>query len=279
MKHLLRPLCLAVLAWLPLVARAFPPAPHHLIYGLVRDEYGIPVMNPGAKVLLIAANGSTVSTTVVPGLALGINYALEVPMDFGIAPGLYKANAQQRGAGYRLAVVVGAVTNTPLEMTGGLQVLGKPAEQTRWDLTLGEDTNGNHIPDAWERAFLAMAGLDLDLATLRADRDYTGSGRTLLAEYQLGGEAPDPDGEFRVTLLDRNDGAPVLGLTTKADRTYSVQGSSDLRQWMPLSFKIPALDPTAIHSAYTAPDTRTLQLQVVLPDPDVSVQFFRLGSQ
>ena len=30
--------------------------------------------------------------------------------------------------------------------------LGKPSETTRLDLTLGEDSDGDGLPDAWERA-------------------------------------------------------------------------------------------------------------------------------
>ena len=279
MKHPLRSLCLVALALLPLTAPAFPPAPHHLIYGMVKDEYGTPIMNPQAKVLLLTSNSVAVSTTVVPGLAVGINYALEVPMDAALMPGLYRTNAQRSGALYRLYVVIGSVTNTPIEMTGAYKVLAKPAEQTHWDLTLGQDLNGNGIPDEWEYAFLAALGLDLDFATLRANVDYTGNRRTLMDEYRLGNYPFNPEDQFTVRIVTLNEGAPLLEFTTMSGRSYAVQGSADLKQWTPLTFTIPALSTSKVRSDYTAPDIRTLQLQVVPSGAAANLRFFRLGLQ
>ena len=277
MKRILRISWLAIAALLPLAAQAFPPAPYHLIYGMVKDEYGTPLMSAQAKVVFVSSNGVAVATTVAPGLAIGVNFALEVPMDAGTAAGLYKATAQKSGALFKLYVVVGGVTNTPIQMTGGYKVLGKPAAQTNLDLTLGEDTNGNGIPDAWEYAFLGALGLDIDFATLRAGTDYALDGRTLLQEYQLGNYPFDVADSFSVKMADFNGGAAVLEFSTMSGRSYTVLGSPDLKQWTGLSFTIPSENTGGVHTYYAAPDIRTLQVQVVQPGGGATMRFFKLA--
>src|SRR5258708_23504558 len=63
------------------LAQAYPPAPHHLFYGLVRDEYGSPVNVPGAEGLLVTFSGQEVKTHAILDLELRVNYQLEVPID------------------------------------------------------------------------------------------------------------------------------------------------------------------------------------------------------
>ena len=270
-------LALALVLVAPWAARAFPPAPHHLIYGIAKDEYGTPLVDPQAKVLLLSSNGVRIVTTIVPGLAVGINFALEAPMDAGITRDLYKSNALKAATPYKLYVVLGSSTNTPLQMTGGFTLLGKPAQQTRLDLTLGEDTNGNGIPDAWEYAFLTALGLDLELGDLKSGTDYAGDGRTLAQEYLLGNYPFDPVDSFAVRLVSPNAGAPLLEFTTMVGRTYTVLGSTDLRGWTSLSFQIPAEGSTpTLRGAYYAAEIRTLQVQVVPPPGGGELRFFRL---
>ena len=55
-----------------LSALAYPPAPYHLVYGLVRDQYGTPIMNTQVQVVLQSPSGAVNSTTIAPGLAVGV---------------------------------------------------------------------------------------------------------------------------------------------------------------------------------------------------------------
>ena len=66
---------------------------HHLIYGLVRDHYSIPIMNSHARVILQTPSGTTLTTPILPGLAMGVNYEIRVPMDAGLTPGACKSTA------------------------------------------------------------------------------------------------------------------------------------------------------------------------------------------
>ena len=63
------------------LARAFPPAPHHTLYGLVRSELGTPLSTGDAVIILSGPNGEVIRGPVDAGIARGINYTLRVPMD------------------------------------------------------------------------------------------------------------------------------------------------------------------------------------------------------
>ena len=136
------------------VSRAFPPAPYHVIYGLVRDQYGQPLSVASAQIIFQATNGVQVTGSIVPGLKPGVNYRLNLSMDSGIAPDLYKSTALKTTAPFRISVLIGATTYLPMEMIGNYDSLGKPAASTRIDLTLGVDANGDGLPDAWQQLLL-----------------------------------------------------------------------------------------------------------------------------
>ena len=63
-------------------AGAFPPAPHHELYGSVRDERGTP-LSGDATVRLIGPSGPVLAGVVDRSIGVGINYSLKVPMDTG----------------------------------------------------------------------------------------------------------------------------------------------------------------------------------------------------
>ena len=156
---------------------AFPPDPHHTIKGAVRDQFGNPLTGEAANVILEPSSGATLSTPVRAGLQPGVNYRFEVPMDAGLAPGSYKRNALNPQAPFTLKVTIGNTIYLPLEMTGSLALLGEPGGLTVINLTLGVDSDGDGIPDAWEET-LIQSGVDASLVTIvdvepdgDADRD------------------------------------------------------------------------------------------------------------
>lgn len=280
MKTLVNGFRLALLAVClhPPTARAYPPAPYALIYGLVKDQYGTPLMVSGDNIILQTPGGVQVVVNIQPGLAIGVNYALAVPMDAGVTPDPYVPNALKVGAQYKLYVSVGTTTNLPIEMLGANSVLGNPAQQTRQDLTLGTDANGDGIPDAWEQAFLSEIGTNLSLAGIDPNADYTHDGRSLRQEYLLGNYPFNPTNVFSVKLVSQKAGSAVLAFTTMLGRTYTAYGSSDLKNWTALSFTIPA-QGTSAQTWYYSPDIRPLQIQTVQPTNAPQMQFFRLVLQ
>jgi hypothetical protein len=264
----------------PVSAPAFPPAPHHVIYGEVRDQYGTPLMLAQAQVLLQTPTGVQFNASLVPGLSAGENYRLEIPMDSGITPDLYQSTALFPWAPFKLAVVIGQTTNLPIQMTGDFSLLGQPGQATRLDLTLGVDANGDGLPDAWELAFLSALGSNLTLADLHAGMILTPDGLTLEQQYLLGNYPFDPTNSFSLTLVAANDGAPVLQFNSITGRSYTLFGSSDLQQWVPVSFVIPVEGPSGpAHNYYYAQDIRVMQVQVMQPAAGPALQFFKMMLQ
>jgi hypothetical protein len=257
---------------------AFPPAPDGLVYGMVKDQYGTPLMNPADTVILQTPAGIQVSAAVQPNLAIGVNYAVYVPMDAGVIPTPYVANALVASTQYKLLVSVGTTTNLPIEMTVSYLTLGKPAAEVRQDLTLGADANGDGIPDAWESTFLSEIGTNLALSAINPNGVYTGDGRTLKQEYLLGNYPYNPTDDFSVKIINQNAGSVVLAFTTMTGRTYTAYGSADLQNWTPVAFTMPAAGP-AVMNSYYASSIQPVQIQTVQPTNGPSMQFFRLQLQ
>lgn len=261
-------------------AHAYPPTPYHLIYGQVKDQYGSPLMNRQAQIILQTPSGVSLKTYIVPDLAVGVNYQIRVPMDSGLTPDTYKSTALESASTFTMLVVIGGVTNLPIQLAGDYSQLGQPAQMTRIDLTLGVDSNGDGIPDAWEQAFLAAIGSNLSLADLNAGMDLTGDGRTLLQEFQLGPSALDPSSRLFARILDAKGGAPVLEFPAISGRSYSILGSPDLQQWSPVSFRLVADGSGGtVYTNYPASAGGAVQVQIVPPVSPTASRFFKIQSQ
>lgn len=277
MKSSLFALAVAAAGFLPLAALGFPPAPHHLIYGTVRDQYGTPLTTSQAQVILTTPAGVWLTTTVVPGVGFDMNFELEVPMDAGLTPDAYEPNALTASAPFTMLVVIGGTTNAPIQMSGNYSRLGQPAQQTRVDLTLGVDSNGDGLPDAWELAYLAAIGSGLNLTNLTPGLRLGPDGLTLAQEFLAGNYPSDPQQPFLLTLVAPNEGSARLQFTAMAGRYYTLLGSSDLQAWTPLAFLIPAEGANgAAHPYYFAPAVQTLQIQAIQPTTGPTLQFFRM---
>lgn len=261
-----------------LPAQAFPPAPDAVIYGMVKDQYGTPLVNQADKVILQTPSGVQVATAIQPNLAIGVNYAVHVPMDAGTFGAAYASNALTAAAPYKLYVTVAGITNLPIEMVGATPVMGTPAQLTLQNLTLGVDANGDGIPDAWEALFLQQLGVNLALASIDPNADYAHDGRTLMQEYLLGNYPYNPGDNFTVKIVSQNGGSAMLAFTTMTGRTYTAYGSPDLKNWSALAFTVPATGSAAA-SSYYAPSIAPVQIQTIQPASGPQMQFFRLQLQ
>jgi len=268
---------LAVFSACPL-ALAFPPAPYHLIFGVVRDQYGTPLSSAQTSVVLETQSGVQISGSLVPGIAPGINYELKVPMDSGLTAAPYITNALTLSAPFKVYVVTGSVTNLPLQMSGSYSILGSPAQSTRIDLTLGADSNRDGIPDAWEQAFLASLGLNIPLSALNPNLDLARDGRTLQQEFLLGSYPFDPGNPFVVTIAGFSGVAPILKFPTMTGRSYTVLGSSDMQSWTPLAFSLSTDAPNSpTHTFYYASGIQSaFQVQVIQPVPPPAKLYLKI---
>lgn len=258
-------------------ARAYPPAPHHVVFGLIRDELGRPLNSTRAEVLFEAGSGTLVSTRINPVLGGGVNYSLTLPMDAGLTMDLYRPTALRPFVPFLIRVRIGTAQYVPIEMTGDYATLGLPGGRTRLDLTLGEDADGDGLPDAWERALIAQLGGGLTLADIRPDDDLDGDGLSNRMEYLAGTHAYDGEHTLSLTVAEAAEGRVTLEFLALAGRTYAIEIGDSLGEWRPGRFREGG--STAQVGEYVATDLRTVRVQVELPSAEEGAHFFRLRVQ
>lgn len=280
LTHYLRRITLAACVALGWGALAFPPAPHQEVYGLVRDELGNPVTATGATVLL-EANGTLLATGIIAASTEpGVNYRLLIPIDSGATTDLYKPSALVPTVPFRIRVKIGKVTYLPIEMSGASALVAQPGKSARVDLTLGVDSDGDGLPDAWERELIRALGKPgLTLADIRPGDDADGDGLTNLQEYLAGTYAFDPKDGFALALKGLGNGTAQLEFTVIRGRSYTIEGAlTPQGPWTQIPFLITAEGATAAQrTAYFATDVRPLNV-ITRPstDPASEPRFFRL---
>ena len=254
------------------LVKAYPPAPHHLLYGTVRDELGNPITVKGAEVILESLSGTVLKTEVFSGDKPGLNYELKVPMDAGLIDEPYQPTALRPTVPFKMFVKVGSKVYLPIEMVADYSHLGQPGRKTRLNLTLGEDSDGDGIPDAWERALLKNGQ---SLSDINPDGDADGDGMSNLNEYLTGSYAFDGGNGLTLNVVGFQNGAPILEFTGVTGRTYTVQGSENLKEWSAIEFTLEGESDR--YSGYYASDIR--KLRIVAAPRATNPKFFRLQSQ
>lgn len=263
------------------IAPAFPPAPPHLVFGMVRDEMGQPLTTLEAEVLLEASETVITRTTLIPGMEPGVNYRLSAPLDSGVTPDLYKPTALRPTVPFRMKVRLNGQTYLPIEMTGAANLWTRPGAVSRVDLTLGVDSDSDGLPDAWELALLHMMGIGGTLADIRPGDDADADGISNLDEYLAGTYAFDPADGFVLDIVALADQGPVLQFLAIRGRSYSVHGSEDMHTWTPVPFLL-ATDAgqSTPRLVYQATETSLIQATTVSPNLDPPVwRFFKLEVQ
>ena len=242
---------------------AFPPALHQEVFGMIRDERGNPLSRPGAEVVMEVGTAAVVKSAVATVPVNGANYRLVIPLDTGSTRDRYHPSALFPAVPFRLRVKVGNVTYLPMEMTGTSALMTQAGAVARTDLTLGEDADGDGIPDAWERDLMAAMGWSKSLADIRPGDDADGDGLSNLNEYLAGTYAFDPADGFTMAIRGTQDGGAGLEFTAVRGRTYTVQGSNDLNTWSALPFVLQtdAADASARQN-FTVADGRTRLVRI-----------------
>jgi hypothetical protein len=148
------------------------------------------------------------------------------------------------------------------------------------DLTLGEDANGDGLPDAWERALLATYGLPKNLSNLHPTDHLNGNSLNIEEQYITGVYAYDSRDGFTLKAIRANDNVARLEFMTVRGRTYTVYGSADCKAWAPVQFRLPAQGADApLLPRYYALDIRIIQVDVPLPATPPATKFFKLMVQ
>ena len=240
---------------------------------MLRDEYGTPINILGAEVILETSTGVQVKTTVIPGIETAANYRMEVPMDAGLMAVPYQPTALRPFVPFRIKVRIAGTTYLPIEMVGDYANLGRPGQRTRLNLTLGEDSDGDGLPDAWER----LINPDISKVTPGAE---AGNGLNYLQTYYAGTYAVDPKNGFALNILGLNDGVPRLEFLAVTGRNYTLLGSRDLKTWETVLFRV-AADGTnaAIRGSFQATSVMTVQMEVAHQGTNPPPTYFRLMLQ
>ncbi len=269
---------LSALLLIPSALVAFPPAPDHVFFGTVRDEWGNP-LNTRAEIILESAAGVKVTSRVIPGLAPGSNYELKTPMDAGLTSDPYQPTAMRPTTPFKIRVRIGQTDYLPVEMSGDFARLGQPGVRTRLDLTLGEDSDRDGLPDAWERMLIAAGGANLTLADINGDDDFDRDGLTNAQEYRSGTYAFDPDHGFSLEVVGMDENRPLLEFLAIRGRTYTIDSSGDLKQWQTVQFQLTTDEnESPVRENYQANDVRQLRVKVANA-PDQGIRFYRLRVQ
>ena len=152
--------------------------------------------------------------------------------------------------------------------------------ETRIDLTLGQDTDNDGLPDAWERELIRLSADPLinSLNDITAEGDLDGDGMTNAREYLVGTLAFDTTSGFSIEQFQVVDGKLSIQFLATRGRTYSIQGAVNLKQWQSVDFRLAedAVDAT-LRSRYHSSAVRLLQLEVPISTLASSgLKFFRL---
>ncbi len=269
---------LLAFALLATAASAYPPAPHHVIYGTARDDRGRPLGKGSATIIISNAAGEIVRAPIAPTDEPGVNYTLSLPLDSGTLATLYRPTALLPSAGFTLRIVRENVAYVPIEVSRVPATVGLPGQRTRLDLTLGVDSDGDGLPDAWEQALIDndRSGRLRTLADVKPGDDLDGDGLTNLQEYLLGTYALDKIDGLSLAIIEVVDGHARLRFSVISGRSYTIRSSSDLQAWTPQPFSVGTATATPVN-ALSATDITSLDVWVPLPSGGTA--FYRLYAQ
>ena len=249
----------------PPEAPAFPPAPGFTVYGLVRDQFGWVVDQPGAEIVFRGPGDAVLARTAIRGGVLADeNYRAMLPIDHNRSGELYKPTATEQATPFTIEVIISGITFLPLEIALGPVEDSKAGEFLNLDLRLGLDSDGDGLPDDWEMWQLESAGLDpLRLDLIDADGDIDGDGLSNAAEHIAGTYAFLREDTLHLEIKERGaDGWNTLEFLAVIDKTYTIEVTTDLVTWAPAEFTV-SEDRSDLNTTWKAPDTvmQTVQTQ------------------
>jgi hypothetical protein len=276
MKHLL-----LFFTLLLLLARgqAFPPAPSYTLYGTVRDQVGQTLAAEGAMIVLLKGGVEVGRTPVTPALQLDQNYELSIRIDQNRSgTTLYNDKAIPALGLFSLQVEMNGALFYPIEVSGNLTA-GKGGERVRLDLNLGEDSDGDGLPDIWEMWQLYQAGYYPDengnwpLNLLNKNGDFDGDGLSNWDEYVAGTFAGDATERFDLQIKEKAANSVRFEFYAITGKTYTIERSTDVKTWTQVPFSIST--PTSGVPSYSATNVGILSA-FTTPAPGTEKEFYRL---
>ena len=258
--------------------QAFPPAPHYTLFGIVRDQVGATLKVDGAELILLRDGKEIGRAPVSKELRGGFNYELKVSVDLNLpSTRAYSETAVAAGGLISVVVTMNGQQFYPIGVSGSLRATAG-GERVRLDLNLGDDTDRDGLPDAWEEWQLYIAGRrpganGWELALISRDGDFDGDGISNFHEYIAGTFAADPSDRFELRLLGKTASAVQLEFFGITGKSYTVEESADLKTWTTVSFALSAQG--AEQARYQAPEVGIRSIFVKAPT--TTTRFYRLS--
>lgn len=218
-----------VLGSLLVAGAAFAPTlrPSMIVYGLVRDSYGLRLGPDSALVGAFLGTNEVARTTIRPQ-PMDANYRFEINVSDPLTAG-------------PTDIKPGDTVTIGVRMGGHLQPsIGTNTFSARGDgasvnvnLILGEDTDHDGLPDDWEWLVIANSGGAIsNLHQVGPGLDLDGDGVPDDQEFFLGTFAWLPDGELRLTAWARHSNGrlsfsflPIPNLTYWVEFTPTLEES------------------------------------------------------
>ncbi len=260
-------------------ALAFPPAPTFTIHGIARDPFGWALKSTDQGTVVIKRNGAVIVEAPIDDTSRpGENFRALLPMDTNAADP-YRAGAQTAGVSFTIEVRFPTVTMLISSLTASQRTIGQPAGMLFVDFTVGVDSDGDGIPDAWEWWQLGEMGIGpgdprWTLATLGTG-DFDHDGTSDYVEYLAGTFAFLADDSLRLAIDGfAPDGSAQLRALVVVEKTYRIESSNDLQTWTTASVRVGA--PGAVLTTnYAATDTREVAIYAPISGAPTE-RFYRL---
>ena len=269
-----RRLPLAVLAGVAVLAgsvpllRAFPPEPPFTVFGDARDQYGTLIPAGSASVVLYADAKETAREALTNTPGQDFNYQIRVRIDMmRDNSASYTSRALKTGKIFTMGIESGGQVFYPIEMATPPAV-GSASDRRRLDLTLGVDSDGDGLPDAWEESQLYQGGIlpganGWDLSLVDRAGDFDRDGKSNFEEYLAGTYAADASSVMGLQIKEKLAEAVRLEFYTIYGKSYTLQSSPDLKVWSDASFSLTAPDaavPGAPQSVLLATTTGVMSV-------------------
>ena len=261
--------------------RAFPPAPYYTVYGDVRDQYGVLIPADGAAVVVYKDGKELMRQELVASAGTDFNYQLRLRIDMlRTSTTTYSSVALTSGAIYTLAVSIGSQSYYPIEMATA-PVIGSASVRRRLNLTLGIDSDGDGLPDAWEEAQLYHGGYlpgnnGWDLSLIDKNGDFDKDGVSNGTEYVAGTYATDSTSVLSLSIKEKLATSARLEFYAFYGKSYTLESTTDLKTWtaVPFSLSDPATpDAAAAQSSLTSTVTDVISIYA---DASAQSTYYRL---
>lgn len=261
-------------------AYAFPPAPPTTIHGMVRGEFGYALDDGSADLVLLADGVEIVRAPIKDTGFLYENCRFTLPVDLNPLQGVYRNDAVSGDldAEYVIVVERNGRRIPVVEVNTAVDTfMPKAAGLVRVEFILGNDADGDGLPDAWERFQVGSGDYDGEdpLTALSREGDFDGDGLSDWNEYLAGTFAVlfEDSLSFRIVNVS-DDGRTSFEFFGVNGKTYTLEASDDASTWERVPFEMDT-EAASQRSSFKAETTEMNRLHLTheLPIPR---KFYRL---